>query len=36
MDAAKNDLMAVSEKLAAKGLDTDPINNQLTELADTL
>ena len=36
MDAAKNNFVAVSEKLAAKGLDVDPINNQLTELTDNL
>lgn len=36
MDTAKNNFIAVSEKLAAKGLDVDPINNQLTELTDTL
>ena len=36
MDEARDDLTVVSEKLAAKGLDVDPINNQLTEIADTL
>ena len=36
MDASKNNLVAVSEKLAAKGLDVDPINAQLSDLADTL
>ena len=28
--------IAVSEKFAAKGLDVEPINNQLTELGDAL
>ncbi len=36
MDAARNNIIAVSEKLAAKGLDVDPINGQLTDLTDTL
>ncbi len=36
MDASKNNLVAVSEKLAAKGLDIDPINAQLSDLTDTL
>ncbi len=36
MDAARNHFITVSEKLAAKGLDVDPINNQLTELTDNL
>jgi len=36
MDEARNKLGTVSEKLAAKGLDVDPINNQLTELGDAL
>jgi predicted CXXCH cytochrome family protein len=36
MDEARNKFTAVTEKLAAKGLDVEPINNQLTELADTL
>ena len=36
MDASKNNLVAVSEKLAAKGLDVEPINTQLSDLADTL
>ena len=36
MDEARNKFTAVSEKLAAKGLDVEPISNQLTELGDTL
>jgi predicted CXXCH cytochrome family protein len=36
MDDARNKFTAVSEKLAAKGLDIEPINNQLNELTDTL
>jgi predicted CXXCH cytochrome family protein len=36
MDQARTSLIAVSEKLAAKGLDVEPINNELTELGDTL
>jgi hypothetical protein len=36
MDEARNKLTAVSEKLAAKGLDVEPISNQLTELGDAL
>jgi predicted CXXCH cytochrome family protein len=36
MDEARNKFSAISEKLAAKGLDVEPINNQLTELADGL
>jgi hypothetical protein len=36
MDEARSKLDAVSEKLAAKGLDVEPISNQLTELADSL
>src|SRR4029079_3636284 len=36
MDAARTRFTAVSEKLAAKGLDVEPINNQLTELGDAL
>ncbi len=36
MDQARTRFVAVSEKLAAKGLDVDPINNELTELGDTL
>ena len=36
MDEARGNFIAVSEKLAAKGLDVDPINNQVSELTDTL
>ena len=36
MDQARTNFIAVSEKLAAKGLDVEPINNELTELGDTL
>jgi predicted CXXCH cytochrome family protein len=36
MDEARNKFGAISETLAAKGLDVEPINNQLTELADNL
>jgi hypothetical protein len=36
MDEARDRVGAMSEKLAAKGLDVEPINNQLTELADGL
>jgi Cytochrome c3 len=36
MDEARNKFTAVSEKLAAKGLDVEPISNQLTELGDAL
>lgn len=36
LDQARNNIMAVSEKLAAKGLDVDPIESQLTELSDVL
>ncbi len=36
LDEARNKFGAISEKLAAKGLDVEPINNQLTELADGL
>jgi hypothetical protein len=36
MDQAKGRLITVSEKLAAKGLDIEPINNHLTELTDAL
>jgi predicted CXXCH cytochrome family protein len=36
MDQARTRFIAVSEKLAAKGLDVEPITNQLTELTDTL
>jgi predicted CXXCH cytochrome family protein len=36
MDQARTNLIAVSEKLAARGLDVEPISNQLTELGDAL
>lgn len=36
MDEARNSLIADSERLAAKGLDVEPISNQLTELNDAL
>jgi predicted CXXCH cytochrome family protein len=36
MDQARTSFIAVSERLAAKGLDAEPINNQLTELGDAL
>jgi hypothetical protein len=36
MDQARTRFIAVSEKLAAKGLDVEPINNQLTDLTDAL
>jgi len=36
MDQARTRFIAVSEKLAARGLDVEPINNQLTELGDAL
>ena len=36
MDAARDQFTTVSEKLAAKGLDVEPINDQLTELGDAL
>ena len=36
MDQARSNLVAVSEKLATKGLDVEPIEAQLTELTDTL
>jgi hypothetical protein len=36
LDQARTRLIAVSDKLAARGLDVDPINNQLTELGDAL
>jgi predicted CXXCH cytochrome family protein len=36
MDEARTRFIALSEKLAAKGLDVEPINNQLTELGDAL
>jgi len=36
MDQARGEFIAVSEKLAAKGLDVEPIEAQVTELTDTL
>ena len=36
LDQARTRLIAVSEKFAAKGLDVEPINTQLTELGDAL
>jgi predicted CXXCH cytochrome family protein len=36
LDQARTKFIAVSEKFAARGLDVEPINNQLTELGDTL
>jgi predicted CXXCH cytochrome family protein len=36
MDDARNKFAAVSEKLAGKGLDVEPVSNQLTELTDSL
>jgi hypothetical protein len=36
IDEAREKYHAVAEKLAAKGLDTEPINNQLTEITDGL
>lgn len=36
MDEARSKFGAISEKLAAKGLDVEPISNQLTELTDSL
>jgi hypothetical protein len=36
LDQAQVKFVAVSEKLAAKGLDVEPINNGLTELGDAL
>ena len=36
MDQARTRIVGVSEKLAAKGLDVDPIEAQLTDLTDTL
>lgn len=36
LDQARTKFIAVSEKFAAKGLDVEPINNQLTELGDAL
>ncbi|HEU5235815.1 MAG TPA: hypothetical protein VFU37_01660, partial [Pyrinomonadaceae bacterium] len=36
MDQARTRLIAASEKVAARGLDVEPINNELTELGDAL
>jgi hypothetical protein len=36
MDEARSRFSAESEKLASRGLDVEPISNQLTELTDTL
>jgi predicted CXXCH cytochrome family protein len=36
LDRARTRFIAVSEKIAARGLDVEPINNQLTELGDAL
>ena len=36
MDQSRTRFIAVSEKLAAEGLDVEPINNELTELGDAL
>jgi predicted CXXCH cytochrome family protein len=36
MDQARTRLIAASEKVAARGLDVEPINNDVTELGDTL
>lgn len=36
LDQARTRFIAVSEKFAARGLDVEPINNQLTELGDAL
>ena len=36
LDEARSRLTVDAENLAAKGLDVEPINNQLTELTDTL
>ena len=36
MDQARTRFIAVSEKLAARGLDIEPIDNQLTDLGDVL
>ncbi|HZR06766.1 MAG TPA: hypothetical protein VFA61_13145 [Candidatus Udaeobacter sp.] len=36
MEQARTGFITVSEKLAAKGLDVEPISNELTELGDTL
>ena len=36
LDQARTKFIAVSEKFAARGLDVEPINNELTELGDAL
>ena len=36
LDQARTRFIAVSEKFAARGLDVEPINNQLTDLGDAL
>jgi predicted CXXCH cytochrome family protein len=36
LDQARGKFIAVSEKIAGRGLDVDPINAQMTEIADTL
>ena len=36
MDQARTRFIAVSEKFAARGLDAEPINNELAELGDTV
>ena len=36
MDQARTRFIAVSEKFAARGLDVEPINNELTDLGDAL
>ena len=36
MDEASRKFRSVSEELAARGLDVEPISNQLTDLGDTL
>ena len=36
LDQARTRFIAVSEKFAARGLDVEPINNELTELGDAL
>lgn len=36
LEAARENLTAVSEQLAARGLDIEPISNQLNDLTDTL
>ena len=36
LDQARTRFIAVSEKFAARGLDVEPINNQMTDLGDAL